>query len=475
MKLLVTLLTTSMLALNASAASLPSSVTQELKKARIPVSAVSIEIREVGRHNVLLSLNAQRPMNPASNMKLLTTYAGLDLLGPAYTWKTEAYIDGELKDGELDGDLILKGYGDPKFTIERFWLWLSDLRARGLRDIKGDLILDRSYYDLQPHDPAEFDNDPLRAYNVGADALLLNFNTLRLRYLPNGENLKVVSQPPISGFTLENQLEPASGKYNCHDWDGRFSVQPGGDSVVLQGDYPIECGEREQSLSIMPHTRYVEAVFRAIWQELGGTLNGVQREAPVTPSAQLFSTHRSEPLSSIIRDINKYSNNTMAKQLFLSLGAEFRNEADADDAKAAQRVIRQWLAKKGLISPHLVIENGSGLSRAERVSARELGSLLQAAWRSPYSAEFISSMPLAAVDGTMRKRLRNTPVAGKAHLKTGTLNTVRAIAGYSRDGDGNVWAVVAILNHPRPWGAASILDQVLVSLYGQRNQNTAQR
>jgi D-alanyl-D-alanine carboxypeptidase/D-alanyl-D-alanine-endopeptidase (penicillin-binding protein 4) len=154
MKLLVTLLTTFILAFNASAASLPSSVTEALKKARIPVSAVSIEIREAGRHNTLLSLNAQRPMNPASNMKLLTTYAGLDLLGPAYTWKTEAYIDGELKDGELDGDLILKGYGDPKFTIEKFWLWLSDLRARGLRDIKGDLVLDRSYYDLQPHDPA---------------------------------------------------------------------------------------------------------------------------------------------------------------------------------------------------------------------------------------------------------------------------------------------------------------------------------
>ena len=184
----------------------------------------------------------------------------------------------------------------------------------------------------------------------------------------------------------------------------------------------------------------------------------------------------SPDLVEIIRDINKYSNNTMARQLFLSLGAAFRNETDADDSKAAQRVIRQWLAKKGLISPHLVIENGSGLSRAERVSAREMAALLKAAWQSPYAAEFISSMPLAAVDGTMRKRLRNTGVAGKAHIKTGTLNTVRAIAGYSRDGAGNTWAVVAILNHPRPWGASSVLDQVLVSLYNRPdNTSTAQR
>ena len=157
----------------------------------------------------------------------------------------------------------------------------------------------------------------------------------------------------------------------------------------------------------------------------------------------------------------------MAQQLFLSLGAQFRNETDGDDAKAAQRVVRQWLAKKGITAPHLVMENGSGLSRAERVSAREMAAMLQAAWRSPYSAEFISSMPIAGTDGTMRKRLKTTAMAGEAHVKTGTLNTVRAIAGYSRDINGNTWAVVAILNDPKPWGASSVLDQVLLDLYRQ--------
>ncbi|MCY1536367.1 D-alanyl-D-alanine carboxypeptidase/D-alanyl-D-alanine-endopeptidase [compost metagenome] len=177
----------------------------------------------------------------------------------------------------------------------------------------------------------------------------------------------------------------------------------------------------------------------------------------------------------IIRDINKYSNNTMARQLFLSLGAQFRTSADGDDAKAAQRVVRQWLAKKGITAPHLVMENGSGLSRAERVSARELAAILQAAWKGPYAPEFISSLPLVAMDGTMRKRLKRTALAGEAHIKTGTLNTVRAIAGYSRDANGNSWAVVAILNDQKPWGASSILDQVLVDLYRQPKLGTAQR
>ncbi len=159
----------------------------------------------------------------------------------------------------------------------------------------------------------------------------------------------------------------------------------------------------------------------------------------------------------------------MAQQLFLSLGAKFRNEADGDDAKAAQRVIRQWqwLAQKGITAPHLVMENGSGLSRAERVSAREMASMLQAAWKSPYAAEFISSLPITGLDGTMRKRLKHTAMSGEAHIKTGTLNTVRAIAGFSRDSNGTTWAVVAILNDPKPWGASSILDQVLLDLYRQ--------
>ncbi|EOZ4834680.1 TPA: D-alanyl-D-alanine carboxypeptidase, partial [Pseudomonas aeruginosa] len=164
----------------------------------------------------------------------------------------------------------------------------------------------------------------------------------------------------------------------------------------------------------------------------------------------------------------KYSNNTMARQLFLSIGAQFRNSADGDDAQAAQRVVRQWLARKGITAPRLVMENGSGLSRQERVSAREMAAMLQAAWHSPYAAEYISSLPLAGLDGTMRKRLRRTALVGEAHVKTGTLNTVRALAGFSRDASGHNWVVVAILNSPRPWGASAILDQVLLSLHARK-------
>ncbi|MDH2915986.1 MAG: D-alanyl-D-alanine carboxypeptidase/D-alanyl-D-alanine-endopeptidase [Gallionella sp.] len=464
MKLLASLLSLLFIA-NAQAVPLPPAVQKELKKVGIPLNAISVEVREVGRHGPLIALNTQRPMNPASTMKLLTTYAALDMLGPAYTWKTEAWIDGELKDGVLKGDLILKGYGDPKFTIEQFWLWLSELRARGLREIRGDLVLDRSYFNLPAHDPAEFDNDPVRAYNVGPDAMLLNFNTLRLRYMPDGSALRVVSEPPLEGMNLDNQLIPKEEKGNCDNWDDNFSVQPSGDSVVLQGDYPVICGEREQNLSVMPHTRYVGAMFRAVWKEIGGTLQGKERDGIVGSNASLFSTHRSEPLSSIIRDINKYSNNVMARQTFLALGAAItdpeskqsdtpheasskKNEVGAMSIDRSVLAVQMWLLKNRLKFPELVLENGAGLSRKERISAAHMSQLLQHASTHPLSAELQASLPILGVDGSVKKRLKKSPAASHAHLKTGTLTGVKTIAGYVRSKNGKEWVVVFLINHP---------------------------
>ncbi|HLY96242.1 MAG TPA: D-alanyl-D-alanine carboxypeptidase/D-alanyl-D-alanine-endopeptidase [Sideroxyarcus sp.] len=462
---------------SAHAAPLPLTVSQELKKAHIPQSAIAVEVREVGRHVPLISINAQHAMNPASTMKLLTTFAGLDLLGPAYTWKTEAWIDGELKDGVLNGNLVLKGYGDPKFTIEQFWLWLSELRARGLREIRGDLVLDRSFFDLPSYDPAKFDNDPVRAYNVSPDALLLNFNTLRLRYMPDGNSLKVVSEPPLDGVTVDNRLAPNGDQVNCDNWDDQFSVQPTGDSVVLQGDYPTGCGEREQNLSVLPHTNYVGALFRAVWKELGGSLRGKEHDGLVGGSAKLFSVHHSEPLSAIIRDINKFSNNVMARQLFLTLGeaGPAMNEpapstgTDRDGGfgkhplsiERSVFTVQTWLARNRMDFQEVVLENGAGLSRSERISAAHMAQLLQQAYDHPLSAELQASLPILGVDGSVRKRLRESPAASHAHLKTGTLEGVKTIAGFVRSESGKEWIVVFFINHPYAKGGQGAQDALI--------------
>ncbi|WLI47818.1 D-alanyl-D-alanine carboxypeptidase/D-alanyl-D-alanine-endopeptidase [Pseudomonas beijingensis] len=443
-------------------------VQKALKASKLQNDALSLVMVPLNGPGTPTLYNADVSVNPASTMKLVTTYAALEMLGPNHQWKTEFYTDGTLSGGILNGNLYLKGGGDPKLNMEKLWLLMRDLRANGVQQITGDLVLDRSFF-IQPQLPEFNDdgNDENKPFLVKPDSLLVNLKALRFVARNDGGRVLVSVEPPIASIRIENQVKAVNSK-QCAG-GVRYNPVPQADgsvTVTVGGQLGDGCSSQTY-LSLLDHATYTAGAVRAIWKELGGSIQGKDRLAATPSNAKVLARAFSPDLAEIIRDINKYSNNTMAQQLFLSLGAQFRNEADGDDAKAAQRVVRQWLAKKGITAPHLVMENGSGLSRAERVSAREMAAMLQAAWRSPYSAEFISSMPIAGTDGTMRRRLKTTAMAGEAHVKTGTLNTVRAIAGYSRDINGNTWAVVAILNDPKPWGASSVLDQVLLDLYRQ--------
>ncbi|MES2817617.1 MAG: D-alanyl-D-alanine carboxypeptidase/D-alanyl-D-alanine-endopeptidase [Pseudomonadota bacterium] len=459
---------------------LPPKVQQALKANKLNDKAMSLVLLPLNGPGTATFANADVSVNPASTMKLVTTYAALELLGPTHQWKTEFYSDGPLKNGTLHGNLYLKGGGDPKLNMEKLWLLMRDLRANGVHKITGDLVLDRSHF-VQPNLPAFNDDggDSNKPFLVKPDSLLVNLKAIRFIARNEGGQVTIAAEPPIASIRIDNQVKALKAT-KCPSWpDVRYNPVTQADGttqMVVSGKLAEGCSSQTY-LSLLDHAGYAAGAVRAIWQELGGSILGKDRTADVPKDARLLARAYSPDLVEVIRDINKYSNNTMAQQLFLSIGAQFRDKVDADDGQAAQRVIRAWLARKGIIAPHLVMENGSGLSRAERVSAREMAMLLQAAWNSPYAAEFISSMPLVAMDGTMRKRLKRTPLEGEAHIKTGTLNTVRAIAGFSRDSNGNTWAVVAILNDPRPWGASVVLDQVLVDLFRQpkTSSNTAQR
>ncbi|WP_349572017.1 D-alanyl-D-alanine carboxypeptidase/D-alanyl-D-alanine endopeptidase [Azotobacter salinestris] len=469
-------------ALSASAAqintTLPKNVQQALSAHKLPGDALSLVVLPLTGPGTPTYINADVPLNPASTMKLVTTYAALELLGPTHKWHTEFYADGPVRDGVLDGNLYLKGGGDPKLNMERLWLLMRDLRANGVREVRGDLVLDRSHF-MQPQLPTFNDDggDSSKPFLVEPDSLLINLKAMRFIARAEPGKVQVSVEPPIAGMTIDNQVKalPAGA---CPDWpDVRYNLIPqqSGYSMVVTGKLPAGCSAQSY-IAPLDHQTYAAGAVRAMWQELGGSIQGQDRLGSVPRQARMLVRAFSPDTVEIIRDINKFSNNTMARQLFLSIGRQYRNGADADDAQAAYRAVRQWMARKGIDAQHLVMENGSGLSRIERISAREMAEMLKAAWHSPYAAEFIASMPLVAMDGTMRKRLRRTPLVGEAHIKTGTLNTVRAIAGFSRDQNGHTWAVVAILNHSRPWGASSILDQVLVDLYRQPKQtSTAQR
>ncbi len=451
----------------AAQAEMPRAVARSFLDAGVPLNGVSLVVQEVGALRPLFTLDPSRPMNPASVMKLVTTFAALELLGRDYRWKTEAYLGGPLDAGVLRGDLILKGYGDPKITIEQWQSFMEALRAKGLTRVTGDLALDRTWFKPAPHDPAEFDNEPLKPYNVGPDALLVSFKSVRFVFAPNaaGDAVDLRAEPALPEVTLGAPPPLVAG--DCADWRGMlgasFANSGPAASVQFSGRYAQSCGERDWYLALLDHPHFVHGMFTTYFRGAGGQFDGGVKEARAPAGAAPFATLDSPPLYDIVRDVNKLSNNVMARQIFLTL-ATTRYPPPATPALAAD-VVQRFLKERKISMPGLVLENGSGLSRHERVTAGGLAHLLAAADRSAAREEFASSLAVAATDGTVQRRFQNGTVAGQALLKTGTLEGVRALAGYVIDAEGRRWIVVAIINHPRATRGAAALDALVQWVY----------
>lgn len=447
---------------------LPPEVERQLAPAKLPSSSVAAVVHEVGAPRPVLDVNPAAPMNPASVMKLVTTYAALEQLGPAYRWKTEAYAAGTLQDGTLQGDLVLRGTGDPKLDLEGFGRLVRALRGKGLREIRGDLILDRSRFARPAGDAARFDGDPFRPYNVLPDALLVNYRSLRFVFVAEPERaaVRLYVEPRPPSLDVVNALKLVDGP--CLEGSAfrellRASYDPSRQRAVFAGGFPASCGEKDLNVALLEPNEQVAGVMRQLWSESGGTWAGSAREGSVPPGARLLHAQDSPPLAEIVRDTNKFSNNIMARHLYLTLGAESAGApADAPKALAA---VKAWLAAKKIAAPELVMENGSGLSRIERISAGNLAALLQAAWRSAVMPEFIASLPVAGLDGTMRRRLNGSGVAGQAHIKTGLLADVRAMGGYVLARNGRRYVVVMIVNHPRAHDTQPAMDALLRWVY----------
>ena len=402
---------------------LPPSVATALKSANIPASSVAVQVQELGSALPHLAVNVTRSMNPASTMKLVTTFAAMELLGPTFTWKTEAWADGPITNGVLDGNLIIRGRGDPKLNLENLWLLARHVRDRGVREVRGDLLLDRSAFESVTFDPGAFDNDPTRPYNVGPDALLANLKVVRFTFVPDAATGRaaVIPEPRLAQMDVAGSVrlstEPCGG-----DWEDKlrteFQSTPGGVRAVFGGSYPAACGEKTWNASLLSQNAYFEGLFRGLWTELGGTLQGRVRDGTVPPGARLVFTHESPPLTEVVRDVNKFSNNVMARQVFLTIGLEKAasdKPGQAGSTKLSTDAVNAWLAERKLELPDLVLDNGSGLSRAERITAAGMGRLLQAIYSSSVMPEMLASLPIVALDGTMRRRFRDEQVLDRHH------------------------------------------------------------
>ena len=430
----------------AAARSLPHEVEAALGHAGVPREAMVAWVEEVGgAARPRTAWQGDKAVNPASLMKLVTTYAGLELLGPAFTWTTPVWLQGAVVDGVLQGNLVIKGTGDPKLVLERIWLLMRRVQQAGVREIRGDIVLDRSAFLPGEINPADFDGEPLRPYNAGADALLLNYRSVLLTITPDPARgvAAIAVDPPLAGVRADTSVPLVAGP--CEDWRGALKGEFADPArLALRGAFQASCGEKVWAIAYVDPKSYSERALIGMWQELGGRIGGGLRDgiAPATPPS--FEL-RSPALPEVVRDINKLSNNVMAQQLFLTLGATQRG---AGTPEASREVLRQWLRERvsANAATTSVIPNGSGLSRDGRLSARTLGKLLQSAWASPVMPELMSSLPVAGIDGTLR-RYQGGP--GRAHLKTGSLRDAVGVAGYVLGDSGRRYVVVGIVNHPK--------------------------
>ncbi len=448
------------LALAASARDLPAPVRAALADAKVPPDAVAVVVEPVDAGAPLISHRADVPMNPASVMKLVTSYAALDLLGPAFTFHTDVLVSGAITDGVLDGDLFIRGGGDPKLTYERLWQLMHQLRARGLREIRGDIVIDRSYFAPPEKEAAPFDAEPRRAYNVGPDPFLVNFQSVQFTFEPNGEAVRVTAEPDLPNLEVTTRLRAVPGACGWWRRNLRYEVEQNGllAQVSFSGTIPADCAARTFTLAVLDPQANAESTLRWTWSEAGGKLRGKVRGAPVPADARLFYRFESEPLASLVHDMNKFSNNVMARHIYLALSAQIAGAPGTENA--SRDIVEHWLDTKRIDARGFVPANGSGLSRDSRITAATLAALLRSAWASPFMPELTASLPVFATDGTLKLRPA-TAAAGHAHLKGGTLDGVQSIAGYVIDSNGKRWIVVMMANHANANGAQPALDALV--------------
>ena len=486
-------------------ASLPAPVASALQAQGIPVEAVSLWVAPADGGPPRLQHLSETLRPAASVMKLFTTGAALRTLGPAWTWQTDVALTGTLRpDGTLTGSVHVRGSGDPSLRMEQVSLMLSRWRGAGLRHIQGDIVLDRSAFQLPPHDPWAFDGKGLRPYNAGPDALLLNHQAITLRLMPDAARpgqVRVAMEPPLAGVSVESELTP-DPLAACGDWRAALDLQlrpaPGWPHhhlspwrVHVRGPYPLSCGTQTWPVlwSGTPGEDFAARLLTQTWRQLGGELDGQVRAGAWPTDATPWQSWTSAPLAEVVRDINKFSNNVMARQLFLTLGGVRPATMPAPDTlaitastptvelaprpgpsaltlaearDAVARTVRDATTTDRNLSPcgpgQLVLDNGAGLSRTEGSTAACLGRWLQVLWASPAMPDLLASLPLTGVDGTAR---RWQGAAGHARVKTGTLSGVAAVAGYVDDTSGRRHVVVGLIQHPRAAQARPVLDALL--------------
>ena len=428
---------------------LPETLATAIKANGFTNKGIGLYIQAVDATKPIVSFQAKQALNPASVIKLVTTAASLDMLGPGYRWTTEVYYTGKLSNNILNGDLYFHGKGDPYLTPERFWLLLNRIKIFGIHSITGNIYFDNTYFDPEPVDYNAFDEQPYRTYNVGPNALLVGFQATEFHFSPGNKQVDIIPFPSSPKLKINNNVKLVNGR--CGAWQKRLSLDTktvkGVLNVNFAGRYTKSCEKRILYRRVTETEDHFQHYFLPLWQQLGGKFSGSIEKRNLPKDNSLVVSEASISLAEVVRFINKFSNNVMTRQLLLTLGAN-SFEPPGTTVKGIN-AIKQWLGKHKLNGKTLHMENGAGLSRDTRISAAMLGKLLKFVYQKSYMPEFMASLPVTGNDGAMAYRFKNGPLTGHAHIKTGLLDFVQSMAGYVTTSTGKRYVVVLLHNHPR--------------------------
>jgi len=440
---------------------LPAGMADIVNKSGIPKSDISIYIKEAGKNGrEFASLNANTVRTPASVIKVMSTYAAVLKLGFDYRWPTEVYINGKVKNGTLNGDLIVKGYGDPTLSTKDLKSMVAAIKAKGIRKVTGNIVIDRSYFKVGTKNNSGFDKHTYSPYNAMPDAMMFNERVSTICVTPNKNT--VTKKVPDRSYVIQNNLQrvnkPCKGRYS---WPAlkidNSATKP---QVILKGKISKKCGTRNICKVI---TKPYHSFFYAFKDELkksGVTVRGNMRLNKVPAKAKKLFTHYSRSLEKIISKTAKKSNNLYARHLLLYLGAKIYG-APATLSKGRQAVEYILKSRGALHNSKLVLDNGSGLSRSARLTAKGLAYMYDDAY-SKYGSRWMNTLSIAGVDGTIKRRFRGTVVRNRAWMKTGTLNRVKNIGGYVKTKKGKLYTVIILVNTKKGrWKAAKLQNDIM--------------
>ena len=441
------------------------SLKKVINKYRFNESEFSIGVLNLKENQLVGLHNEKKLFNSASLVKIITTYIGLKELGPDFSWQSDFYYTGDIVGGTLKGDIIFKGTGDASFSVEDLERMIREIQRKGINRIEGNLLFDSTYFGEIPNE-VTFDNDPMRAYNVLPSAISLQSNTINFRFNSKKNKVKIEATPNIKALKIVNNIK--STREKCLSWREKLSyetkVNEQQGSLNFRGKFSKNCKVKEIDLAMLDWQTYFYHTFKQKWLDNGGWFNGnfINTSEPLDDDRLLVS-HYSDPLSNLIRDTNKYSLNLMSRNLMLTVIANENNVHPTE--KMVNPYIKNWLSKNKIDNEGLFIDNGAGLSRDIMISVNQFLMILQNIYYDPMMPEIISSFPIAGIDGTLKKRMKNSPIRMKGHFKTGSMNEVSAMAGFFLNNDKEMNIFVFMMNGKKANMSQNFQEALIESVY----------